>query len=424
MNPKVSIILTSYNKPSLVGKAIESVLGQTLAEWELFIMDDHSNEETTHVIKQYLDDPRIIYINSLVKDEDRYQKTRYAVLINQAIPLTRGTYISYLTDDTIYVPERLEVMLAFFEKNPAIDIVYSAQQVKFVDDQLNLLYERTRMTKGVVYQAANVIDHCTVMHTRAILEKVYDIYGGYWNENPMYWHNGDAAFWKRLNTIQPFHPIDRVLDITYKTPNSFQNLYQSLPVIIPNGTLLKDSSHRFFLIDQQQRRLISYEMLIYFKYNPKKVIAVPDPFLYKYAEGPPINSPTSIPNLRVIQNEKNELFYIENNKKRLLTDKSILYRFKFIPDEIVQVTSSSLEALPDGLPIYPTLLHNTCLPESKVFRCKNQYFIVIIGKLHPIDRRLLRKLNILNECIHASEAEINVFEKGEPIRSYIETNLR
>lgn len=424
MNPKVSIILTSYNKPSLVGKAIESVLHQTLDDWELFIMDDNSNEETINVIKQYMHHPKITCINSLVKDKERYKKTRYAVLINQAIPLTRGAYISYLTDDTVYVPERLEIMLAFFEQNPAIDIVYSAQQVKFVNHQLNLLYERIRMTKGVVYQAANVIDHCSVMHTRAILEKVYDIYGEYWNESPMYWHNGDAAFWKRLNSIQPFYPIPKVLDITYKTPNSFQNLYQSLPIIIPNGTLLRDSSQQFFLIDQQQRRLISYEMLLYFKYNPKKIITIPDPFLYKYTEGQPINSPTSIPNLRVIQNEKNELFYVENHRKRLLTDASVLRTFRFSSREIIQVESSLLDSLPDGLPIYPTLSDNTCLPESKVLRNRNEYFIVISGKLHPIDRRLLQKLHILNESISVSEAEINAFEKGERIISYLEKNLR
>ena len=43
--PTVSVILTSYNKPNTVGKAIESVINQTYHDWELFIMDDHSNDE-------------------------------------------------------------------------------------------------------------------------------------------------------------------------------------------------------------------------------------------------------------------------------------------------------------------------------------------------------------------------------------------
>ena len=43
MEHVVSIILTSYNKPKTLSKAIESVLQQTYTNWELFIMDDKSN---------------------------------------------------------------------------------------------------------------------------------------------------------------------------------------------------------------------------------------------------------------------------------------------------------------------------------------------------------------------------------------------
>jgi len=43
VKPLISIILTSYNKPLFIGKAIESVIAQTETNWELFIMDDNSN---------------------------------------------------------------------------------------------------------------------------------------------------------------------------------------------------------------------------------------------------------------------------------------------------------------------------------------------------------------------------------------------
>ena len=52
MTPIVSVILTSYNKPHTIGKAIESVLDQTYQNWELFIMDDNSNEETVQNHKE------------------------------------------------------------------------------------------------------------------------------------------------------------------------------------------------------------------------------------------------------------------------------------------------------------------------------------------------------------------------------------
>ncbi|PES65565.1 CgeD protein [Bacillus cereus] len=424
MNPKVSIILTSYNKPALVGKAIESVLRQTVDEWELFIMDDHSNEETVNVIKQYLDDPRITYINSFIEDEERYKKTRYAVLINKAIPLTKGTYISYLTDDTVYVPKRLEEMVFVFNINAKIDIIYSSQQVKFVNNQLKLLSERVSRAQRVLYQAANVVDHCSVMHTRAILEKVREKYGEYWDESPVHWHNGDAAFWERLNTFQPFHPIDIVLDITYKTPYSFQNLYNNLPIKIPNGTLVKGGDPQVFLIDQQQRRLITNEMFTYFKYNLKKIVMIPDPFLYRYVEGPPIDDLTIIPNLRIVQNEQNKFFYLENNTKRLIINALAFRKFKFSFDEVIKINSTLLEHMPQGLPIYPIVSHNTCLPENKVFIYNSQCSITINCKLHLIDKKILKKFNLLNDCIYVSRAEMKGFEKGEPISFYFKRFLK
>lgn len=71
MEKKISIILTSYNKPDLVKQAIESVLHQTYSNWELFVMDDHSNEETSAAISTYIKDPRIYYDNSFINPAER-----------------------------------------------------------------------------------------------------------------------------------------------------------------------------------------------------------------------------------------------------------------------------------------------------------------------------------------------------------------
>ncbi|MEH7191670.1 glycosyltransferase family 2 protein, partial [Bacillus toyonensis] len=171
MQPKISIILTSYNKPSLINQVIESVLMQTYKEWELFIMDDNSCPETINVIKNYLEDPRITYKNSFIQDDERYKTTRYATLINEALLLTRGDYICYLTDDTIYLPNRLAEMLSYLEKHPEIDVVYSSQSVKYVDYNLQPINEFVREASKILYTAANVVDHCSVMHTRRILLK-------------------------------------------------------------------------------------------------------------------------------------------------------------------------------------------------------------------------------------------------------------
>lgn len=59
---KVTVILTSYNKPNTVGAAIESVLSQSFQDWELWIMDDASNEETQQVIDSYMLYPNVLLL--------------------------------------------------------------------------------------------------------------------------------------------------------------------------------------------------------------------------------------------------------------------------------------------------------------------------------------------------------------------------
>ena len=52
--PKITVIMTSYNKPTFVEKSILSVLNQTFQDFELFIMDDDSNELTQKVIQPFI----------------------------------------------------------------------------------------------------------------------------------------------------------------------------------------------------------------------------------------------------------------------------------------------------------------------------------------------------------------------------------
>jgi len=77
-------------------------------------MDDNSNLETVNVIKKYTQDPRIQYFNSNIKHKNRCKATRYANLINIALKDAQGIFVSYLTDDTVYLPERLKSMSKYF----------------------------------------------------------------------------------------------------------------------------------------------------------------------------------------------------------------------------------------------------------------------------------------------------------------------
>lgn len=214
---KVSIILTSYNRPEWLKNAIESVVTQTYADWELWIMDDNSpNPELRRLVSDYINDRRINFWQSNVTLEDRAKTARYATLINTAYPWTTGKYISYLTDDDDYLPIRLERMVNFLDSVPEAKVVYGFQMC--YDDGVETSHF-IRATPGPLTQAASLVDHNSVMHHRDIGIEV-----GLWEDGPECWGHGDAIFWQKLNDAgYKFYSIPEVLDRHRGSRDSAQN---------------------------------------------------------------------------------------------------------------------------------------------------------------------------------------------------------
>jgi spore maturation protein CgeD len=419
MTPIVSVILTSYNKPYTVGQAIESVLTQTMGSWELFIMDDNSNEETVGIIKRYLNDPRIYYFNSNIQDSERHKRTRYATLINEALSKAKGKYITYLTDDNIFLPERFKVMVDVLNQNRKVEIVYSQQLVRVLDENGEIQDETIRKTKGILNKPVGVVDHCSIMHTREIAGKIFRKYGSYWDDDPVYWFNGDAAFWNRLTQFNSFFPIPKTLDIAYKGPESFQKLYFHLPKSIPNGILVKGPSSDIYIIDNQERRKISPEVFEKLKYNRDQVVRIPDPFLFKYHEGIPVDKQVFsnlalLPNQRLIKSPQHSaVYYIQNSKKRLIKNEKAFRDFKFQSNQIVVVSDRLLAELPDGLPIEELSSEITILPDGILFN-DEFYYISFNNYLHPIEKRVAIKLNLpVTNPVRIGPGFLAKFKQGE-----------
>lgn len=216
--PKVSILMTSYNKPAYITKSIQSILDQTFTDFELFLMDDHSNSETMKVIEPFLNDKRIKFYQSTIQTmNERVEKVRYAALINEALLKASGEYISYATDDNCYRETRLEKMVDYLETNPSVMIVYSASLVNYLNEKNEITRKQLRPAKKIVPVAPCQIDHCSVMHRSSILPVIREKFGSYWDENPEFYRIGDARFFWRLNQFWDFYPIEDILDDNYIT---------------------------------------------------------------------------------------------------------------------------------------------------------------------------------------------------------------
>jgi spore maturation protein CgeD len=198
--PKVSVLLTVYNKPQWLKECIDSVINQTYENWELIILEDNSPEPMVQEILSSYADHRIKIYTSNISEEDRYKTTRYASLINLGVfQIATGDYITYLTDDDFYYPNRLESMIKALE-DESIDIVYGSQR----SIQPNGTTIEVRDTQGILDVAYNIVDHNSVMHRTQLF---YDVGG--WPDNPEYWAGADAYFWNRITDAgHKFYPVE------------------------------------------------------------------------------------------------------------------------------------------------------------------------------------------------------------------------
>ncbi len=101
--PLFSIILPTYDRPKYLREAIASVLGQTMTDFELLVVDDGSRVPV--VVPE---DPRITLVRLEVNKGP-------AVARNAGLDVAAGEYLTFLDDDDVFTPHRLELAL------PALD---------------------------------------------------------------------------------------------------------------------------------------------------------------------------------------------------------------------------------------------------------------------------------------------------------------
>lgn len=122
--PFFSIIIATYNRAKYINIAIESVIKQTVTDWELIIVDDGSTDRTRQIISPYLQDKRIKYI---------YQENKErSVARNTGISSSKGEYICFLDSDDYYLPHHLQTFVDYLKNNGTCekDILCVSRSIK------------------------------------------------------------------------------------------------------------------------------------------------------------------------------------------------------------------------------------------------------------------------------------------------------
>ena len=173
-HPKVSLIMGTYNRPDYLREAIESVVAQTMVDWELILMND-GGVDVADIIDE-IGDKRIRYFHDPVN-------RGFAFRLNQGLDKATGDYIAYLGDDDLYYPNHFEVLSKTLDENPDIGAAYSnLYAVQFVKDEatgrrypLNKIIQVARdFNRDFMFHFNHTL-HVSLMHRRDLAIKA----GGY-----------------------------------------------------------------------------------------------------------------------------------------------------------------------------------------------------------------------------------------------------
>lgn len=114
--PLISVLLPTYNRASLLPRAIHSVLTQTYQHWELIVWNDGSSDDTEQVLRS-VEDERVRYFTG--------QNHGKPYALNQALAEAKGDWIAFLDDDDEWTEDKLATQLPQLEGNPILGFVFS-----------------------------------------------------------------------------------------------------------------------------------------------------------------------------------------------------------------------------------------------------------------------------------------------------------
>ena len=139
--PLISIVIPTHNRYKLLKNAINSVVNQTYKNWELIIIDDASEDETSNIVSDYGKNKIKYYYNEISKGGSGSR--------NVGIAVSKGEFIAFLDDDDEWFPEKLEKQLPLFN-DKKVGLVYSGVKLVFLN--YNLSYETTPNKRGNAYK--------------------------------------------------------------------------------------------------------------------------------------------------------------------------------------------------------------------------------------------------------------------------------
>lgn len=165
--PLISIIVPTHNRPDMLKDAIQSILDQTLQDFEIVIVND-AGQDVSDVVQSF-NSSKLVYLS-------HETNKGLAAARNTGISAAKGKYIAYLDDDDIFYPEHLETLVTFLREsgeNVAYTDAFRAHQHlqgdRYVTYYKDIPYSHDFDNDRILYK--NFVPVLCFMHEKGCFER-------------------------------------------------------------------------------------------------------------------------------------------------------------------------------------------------------------------------------------------------------------
>lgn len=195
--PKVTVYIPAHNYGRFLDAAIQSVLKQTMDDWELIVIDDGSTDNTSEVLKLYRTHPKIRILN---------QENRGLNITNNiALRIAKGEYLLRLDADDFLDENILLVLSQVLDTKPGVGLVYPDYYHVDEDGEIIEIIRRRKIGEEVDLLDLPAHGACTMIRKEVLLE-----IGGYFEE---FDRQDGYGMW--LKFIERHHPYNVNLPLFY-----------------------------------------------------------------------------------------------------------------------------------------------------------------------------------------------------------------
>lgn len=305
---KVSCVIITHNRVSLLKRAVNSVMNQTYKNIEVFVVDDAS-DDGTEAYGERLKNKGINYIRIDKKDSKGGNYAR-----NIGIEKSTGDYVAFLDDDDYWISDKLEKQVRYAKDHPDVGMIYGGVSYEFDNKLLNYKSLPNPNYQGDLIKKELFISPFASTITLFVKKSILQEVGGF-DINMKYWQEYELEIRLMQNTLVGFVPDIIAVVNRQGTVKRLTSQYDNWELSV---SYLNDKHKQLFstLSDKMKKRKMEY----YYREAAYRVSAIGDKKRMRdfYKKADSINPKLEYKVRRLIGLSKDDTIFIESCIRRVM----------------------------------------------------------------------------------------------------------